>query len=261
MADTNKGVVHLTSMVLRRSAHGSPPLPGKHPGRLHHLADRIKDPLGPLRGADAVAPGHQHRGWTPSSPSRSPQAIFQAMSRRSELAASRSLKPPAPAAPGRWRPPRLGPMGGPDLDGSDPRTSRAGTAGGGGRQERQTATGRGPGGGTRWPRPAGIAGMACRAHEPGSVAAAGSQREPPDRPDQPDRQQGRNHAQSAGSQALVVSFCHEAGTGSWDSDGAVLRPRGSTELLSQLGEGRPSTRCAGPSSRRYLAPSSAPGRR
>jgi hypothetical protein len=32
-------------------------------------------------------------GWNPSSSSGSPQAIFQAMSRRSELATSRSLKP------------------------------------------------------------------------------------------------------------------------------------------------------------------------
>jgi hypothetical protein len=32
-------------------------------------------------------------GWKPSSSSRSPQATFQAMSRRSALTASRSLKP------------------------------------------------------------------------------------------------------------------------------------------------------------------------
>jgi hypothetical protein len=32
-------------------------------------------------------------GWNPSSSSRSPQATFQAMSRRSALTASRSLKP------------------------------------------------------------------------------------------------------------------------------------------------------------------------
>jgi hypothetical protein len=68
-------------------------MPGKHPGRLHHLADRIKDPLGPLRGADAVAPVHQHRGMEPLVIQPQPAAIFQAMSRRSELAASRSLKP------------------------------------------------------------------------------------------------------------------------------------------------------------------------
>jgi len=32
-------------------------------------------------------------GWNPSSSNRSPQATFQAMSRRSALTASRSLKP------------------------------------------------------------------------------------------------------------------------------------------------------------------------
>jgi hypothetical protein len=37
----------------------------QHPGRLHHLADRVEDPPWPVRSADAVAPVHQHRWVEP----------------------------------------------------------------------------------------------------------------------------------------------------------------------------------------------------
>jgi hypothetical protein len=65
----------------------------EHPGLLYHLTDRLEDPSGPRRAADAVAPIHQHGGMEASSSRRSPQATFQAISRRSALMASRSLRP------------------------------------------------------------------------------------------------------------------------------------------------------------------------
>jgi hypothetical protein len=35
---------------------------GKHPGGLHHLADRLEDPPRTIRGPQARPPVHQHRG-------------------------------------------------------------------------------------------------------------------------------------------------------------------------------------------------------
>jgi hypothetical protein len=42
-----------------------PAASGEHPGLLHDLTDRLEDPPGPRRRADAVAPVHQHRGMQP----------------------------------------------------------------------------------------------------------------------------------------------------------------------------------------------------
>jgi hypothetical protein len=71
-----------------------PPTPTlEHPGLLRHLADRLQDLPRPIRGPQPRSPGHQHRGVKPSSSSRSPQATFQAMSRRNALIASRSDRP------------------------------------------------------------------------------------------------------------------------------------------------------------------------
>jgi hypothetical protein len=49
--------------VLQDGGVQHPPTPtGEHPGGLHDLADRVEDPPWPGRGAQAVAPVHQHGG-------------------------------------------------------------------------------------------------------------------------------------------------------------------------------------------------------
>jgi hypothetical protein len=70
-----------------------PVLPEKHPGLLHHLADRLQDPLWPGEVRMRLRQYTSTVGWKPSSSRRNPQATFQTISRRSALMASRSLGP------------------------------------------------------------------------------------------------------------------------------------------------------------------------
>jgi len=136
-------------------------------------------------------------GWKPSSSRCSPQATFQAMSRRNALMPPGRSGPPGPAAPSPWRLPRRAPTDARHPGGPHRRTARVGTAGGGGRRGRRAPTRRGSGGDTRSPRPAGrhqLRGVGSACLEVCFVS--GQRREPPDRHIQQDRP---NHAPSADS--------------------------------------------------------------
>jgi hypothetical protein len=133
-----------------------PPTPTpQHPGLLHDLTDRLQDPPRPIRAAQPRPPVHQHRGWNPSSSSRSPQATFQAISRRSALIASRSDRPSRACSTITVAITCAGTDGCRHPGGRYRQTAQAGTGAGGGRLGRRTPTRRGSGGGTRSPRPAG----------------------------------------------------------------------------------------------------------
>jgi hypothetical protein len=59
------GVLGGDRILQDRGVQHPPTPPLEHPGLLHDLTDRLEDPPGPRRRADAVAPVHQHRGVKP----------------------------------------------------------------------------------------------------------------------------------------------------------------------------------------------------
>ena len=65
----------------------------QHSGLRDHLADRVEDPLRPVRVPELVAPQRQHRGMEPLVTQRQPAATFQRRSVRNATSVSRSDSP------------------------------------------------------------------------------------------------------------------------------------------------------------------------